>query len=272
MLTRRKTPAGKATTDLVKSAHVGGNAELFASILRLHVRLGSRIADVTFGLGSFWRGVDLAAPGYELHASDIEAAANGANGIEVESYSAPVDCRALPYADASMDVVVLDPPYIEGFYRATQGHRAGSGTHASFRGAYGTAAAHVVEAGAPKYHEAVIDLYARAGLEARRVLRRGGLLVVKCQDEVSANRQRLTHVEIVTGYESLGFYCKDVFVLVRANAPGVSRLVEQAHARKNHSYFLVFELPKGRARYSRSAVSISQNGDLTRSVPSGDPI
>ena len=144
MLTRRKTPAGKATTDLVKSAHVGGNAELFASILRLHVRPGSRIADVTFGLGSFWREVDLAASGYELHASDIEAGANGANGIAVESYTAPVDCRALPYPDASIDMVVLDPPYIEGFYRANQGHRAGSGTHASFRGAYGTAAAHVL--------------------------------------------------------------------------------------------------------------------------------
>lgn len=169
-------------------------------------------------------------------------------------------------------MVVLDPPYIEGFYRATQGNRAGSGTHASFRDAYGTAAAHVVEAGAPKYHEAVIDLYARAGLEACRVLRRGGLLIVKCQDEVSANRQRLTHVEIITAYESLGFYCKDLFVLVRSNAPGVSRMLHQAHARKNHSYFLVFEIPKGWARYPRSSVSISQNGDLMRSVPSGDPI
>ena len=37
-------------------------------------------------------------------------------------------------------------------------------------------------------------------------------------------------------------------LLVRRNAPGVSRLVKQVHARKNHSYLLVFELPRGRGR------------------------
>jgi hypothetical protein len=76
---------------------------------------------------------------------------------------------------------------------------------------------------------------------------------VKCQDEVSANKQRLTHIEIVTAFESMGFYTRDFFVLVRENAPGVSRLLKQVHARKNHSYFIVFELPRGRARYPRNA-------------------
>ena len=63
---------------------------------------------------------------------------------------------------------------------------------------------------------------------------------MKCQDEVSANKQRLTHIEIITGYESLGFYTKDLFVVVRSNKAGVSRLKKQEHARKNHSYFIVF--------------------------------
>jgi len=69
----------------------------------------------------------------------------------------------------------------------------------------------------------------------------GGLFIVKCQDEVSANKQRLTHIEIVIACESLGFYSKDLFIVVRANKPGISRLVTQVHARKNHSYFLVFQ-------------------------------
>jgi len=64
--------------------------------------------------------------------------------------------------------------------------------------------------------------------------------VVKCQDEVSANKQRLTHVEIITAAESIGLYAKDLFVVVRPNRPCVSRLKRQVHARKNHSYFLVF--------------------------------
>src|SRR5690606_24416715 len=115
----------------------------------------------------------------------------------------------------------------------------------SFREAYSNGDA---TDGGPKYHDAVVDLYLRAGLEARRVLRPGGALIVKCQDEVSANKQRLTHVEIITAYEDMGFYCKDLFVLVRRNAPGVSRCKRQVHARKNHSYFLVFELPHGKGK------------------------
>ncbi len=41
-------------------------------------------------------------------------------------------------------------------------------------------------------------------------------------------------------YNNLGFIAEDLFVVVRTNNPGVSRMVKQVHARKNHSYFLVF--------------------------------
>ncbi|MHC5718646.1 MAG: hypothetical protein ACYTX0_42890, partial [Nostoc sp.] len=93
---------------------------------------------------------------------------------------------------------------------------------------------------------AVVDLYFKSGLEAYRVIKPKGIFIVKCQDEVSANKQRLTHVEIITAYESLGFYTKDLFVVMRANQPGVSRLKTQVHARKNHSYFLIFQKMKTR--------------------------
>lgn len=83
-------------------------------------------------------------------------------------------------------------------------------------------------------------LYFAAGKEAKRVLRDKGVLIVKCQDEVCANRQRLTHVEIINEYERDGFIVEDLFVLVRRGRPGVSRMLKQRHARKNHSYFLVF--------------------------------
>ena len=36
----------------------------------------------------------------------------------------------------------------------------------------------------------------------------------------------------------------DLFVVVRTNKPGVSRMLRQVHARKNHSYFLVFRKAK----------------------------
>ncbi|MEK7407909.1 MAG: hypothetical protein AAB225_22795, partial [Acidobacteriota bacterium] len=60
------------------------------------------------------------------------------------------------------------------------------------------------------------------------------MLFVKCQDEVSANTQRLTHVEIINHYAGLGFYAKDLFVVLRPNTPCITRLKKQVHARKNH--------------------------------------
>ncbi|WP_224769364.1 DNA methyltransferase [Nocardioides ochotonae] len=221
--TGRKRPEGVATSDVVVSATIGGNAEIFPDILRLHVPDGSKIADVTFGQGAFWRKID--EHKYDVYGTDIQMG---------------VDCRALPYKDGEMDCVVLDPPYMEGLFRTSAKNMAGSGTHAAFRKAYsdGQATEHVE--GAPKYHDAVVDLYLKAGVEAKRVLRKYGVFIVKCQDEVSANRQRLTHVELINAYEADGFYCKDLFVVVRPNRPGVARLVKQEHARKAHSYFLVF--------------------------------
>lgn len=218
---RRRVAGGISTSDVLLSAHVGGNSEVFPKILALHVPKGSTVADVTWGKGVFW--ADVPANKYNVLATDLKTG---------------TDCRNLPYADGSIDAVVLDPPYMEGLFRKSADHMAGGGSHAAFRENYSNGKA--TEEGGPKWHGAVIDLYFRAGKEAHRILRDEGVLIVKCQDEVSANRQCLTHVEIINEFAAYGFYCKDLFVVMRTNRPVVSRLKKQEHARKNHSYFLVF--------------------------------
>ncbi len=217
---KRRVQGGVATAKVLCSAHVGNNAEIFPQILKLHVPKGATVADVTWGKGTFWK--EVKTKDYKLLATDIDSG---------------VDCRELPYDDDSIDCVVLDPPYMEGLYRKSKSHLAGSGTHAAFRTHYSNGD---TTNGGPKWHAAVTELYFRAGREAYRVLRKKGVLIVKCQDEVSANRQWLTHVEIINEYASLGFYTKDLFVVIRRNRPTVSRLKKQVHARKNHSYFLIF--------------------------------
>ncbi len=234
---RRRSPKGDATTHLVFSSYVGDSSDLFPLILQLHVPRGSVVADVTYGKGVFWRKVP---PGdYIIRPTDLKMG---------------VDCRALPYQDGEIDCVVLDPPYMEGLYR-NDSSIAGQGTHETFQDRYsnGERPRNLSE----RWHNAVVEMYVQAAIEARRVLKDNGTLIVKCQDEVSAGVQRLTHVEIVLNYAALGFYAKDLFILTRPNKPGVSRVIKQLHARKNHSYFVVFL--KGGTDSQRKAIAVMRH-------------
>lgn len=220
---KKRTVTGISSTDLVFSAYVRNNEEIFPLILSLYVPIGAEIADVTYGKGVFWKKVN--RQDYNLHFSDIKTG---------------TDCRNLPYESQSMDCVVIDPPYMEGFYRRSNDHLAGNGTFSSFREAYSDGSIYEQKTEALKYHDAVLDMYYSAGYEAIRVLKTNGILIVKCQDEVSANKQHLTHVEIINKYTKHGLIVEDLFIMIRNNKPNISTLKKQVHARKNHSYFLVF--------------------------------
>lgn len=213
---------GVATNELIFSARQATNDEVFPDILKLYLPEGSLVADVTYGKGVFWKQVPKGS--YDVRATDVRTG---------------VDCRKLPYGDTTFDCVVFDPPYMH-----TPGGTAHQ-NHQNFELYYYNNA---TENGSKKYHEAVLDLYFKGAREAHRVLKSDGIYIVKCQDEVCANQQRLTHVELINELTQIGLVVEDLFVVMRVNKPGVSRMLRQVHARKNHSYFLVFRKAKS-ARY-----------------------
>lgn len=219
----RKAPEGAATNELVFSAYQDTNDAIFPQILQLYALEGATVADVTFGKGIFWKKVDRTK--YNLLASDL---------------SDGIDARKLPYADKSIDMVVFDPPYM---------HTPGEGAHHNHQNYEQYYKNNAANSSGAKYHEAVLELYFDAAKEAQRVLRDDGIYVVKCQDEVCANQQRLTHVEIINELEKRGFVTEDLFVVMRRNKPGMSRVKKQVHARKNHSYFVVFWKRAGKGRW-----------------------
>lgn len=211
------TPAPRA---LVSSVVIGTNAELFPQALELYVRRGAKVADTTYGRGVFWQNVP--AGWYDLWPTDLQDG---------------VDARALPYADGEFDALVFDPPYMHGSNGA--GPYA-DGDHNMDRYYRNSASGPRGKGTAAAYHQAVVDLYLDAAREAARVLRPEGVYFVKCQDEVSANRQRLTHVELVNGLSDFGFRCEDLFILVQSKTPPPSPTAHrQVHARKGHSYLLI---------------------------------
>lgn len=243
--TKRKSPDGESTNELVFSSHVATNDEVFPFILSLYVEPGSVVADVTYGKGVFWKKVPKGI--YQLFPTDLTSG---------------IDCRALPYDNGSIDCVVFDPPYM---------HTPGGSAHQNHQN-YEEYYKNNQTNSEKKYHEAVLDLYFTAAKEAWRVLRDGGIYIVKCQDEVCANQQRLTHIELVNELQQQGFITEDLFVVTRRSKPGVSRLITQAHARKNHSYFIVFIKPNGKKRWTgvKNRYHVETNGSKAPIQPSLD--
>jgi len=239
----RKAPDGQSTNDLVFTAYQDTNDEVFRQVLSLYAFEGATIADVTFGRGIFWKKIDRKK--YDLLATDL---------------SSGVDSRQLPYGDDTIDVIVFDPPYM---------HTPGEGAHHNHQNYEQYYKNNAASSSGAKYHEAVLELYFDSAREAFRVLHWNGIYMVKCQDEVCANQQRLTHIEIVNELEKIGFVAEDLFVVLRRNRPGMSRVKKQVHARKNHSYFIVFWKRPGKGRWKGPAPArpTRQSGPTRKRTP-----
>ena len=81
----------------ILSVVAGDNSDLLLEVSRLYATASMCISDLTYGKGVFWR----KTPHLNVLGSDIMTVPER-----------PYDLRNTPYADATFDIVVLDPPYI----------------------------------------------------------------------------------------------------------------------------------------------------------------
>jgi ubiquinone/menaquinone biosynthesis C-methylase UbiE len=86
--------------------------------------------------------------------------------------------------------------------------------------------------------------------EFYRVLKDKGVLVCKIQDSISSGKQFLSHIELINQAIKLGFYPKDIFILLSKNVILSPKHNKQQHARKFHSYFVVFNKEDNKVKYS----------------------
>ena len=68
----------------------------------------------------------------------------------------------------------------------------------------------------------------------------GGWLFVKCKDEIEAGRNRWSADELKRLASDHGFTMRDMFILVPRSRTPAGRWARQVHARKVHSYLLIF--------------------------------
>jgi len=196
------------------------NAALIADCAELGY-IGGQVLDPTYGKGGMWKDFQPTS----LTTSDLHCSTGESDdgGVEVWAH----DFTDLPWGEEQFDTVVFDPPY------KLNGTSTGKGPAASDE-RYGVTQYQSV---AQKYE------LIKAGMwECSRVLRFGGFLLVKCQDQVCSGKvQWQTRILADYGELELELSLTDMLHVegMRAQPPGRRQL----HARRNYSTMLVFRKP-----------------------------
>ena len=182
--------------------------------------------DPTYGKGGFYRDGRIPPP---LLMGDI-CPRRGRHGQAVNGVG-QIDSRDLRGIDiGSISSIVFDPPFIHAHGKdSVIGNRFGS---------YPS-------------QKALGEMYQQSMEAFYRVLKPGGILVLKCQDIVESGKQVMSHCLIWSWAVALGFEVLDLFVLMARHRMRGHNHGRQVHARKYHAYFWVFRKRCGRSEPKR---------------------
>lgn len=133
---------------------------------------------------------------------------------------------SLPLEDESIQSILFDPPFMPS-------HSAIPGKIKSRF----TSFASVTE---------MWEMYRSSMVEFWRILKPSGIAVIKCQDTVSSGKNWFSHFQVEKYAREIGFDEIDLFVLGSNHVLISSTWKIQRHARKSHSYFIVFQKPKAK--------------------------
>lgn len=199
-------------------------SEIIKWILDLHVPNGRIDCDPTYSRGNFYNNTGIEHPKWKF---DIIPQAVGVE------YG---DSRNLPLSDQSIYCMMFDPPFLATTGKSLDISDSSNKINKRF-GVY------------PSEKE-LHQFYVDSMREAYRLLSGNGILIFKCQDKVSSGKQYMSHVFIMNEAVKIGFYPKDLFILLAKNRIVADwQIKNQKNARKFHSYFWVFQKCNKRIEY-----------------------
>lgn len=201
--------------DLIKSVSFS-QEEIIKNILKLHVPANKIDCDPTYSKGNFYKNTGIEIPTYCF---DINPQ------TENTKYG---DSRNLPLESNSLNCIMFDPPFLATTGQSLKSDKDNNKINKRF-GVY------------PNEKE-LHQFYLDSLKEFYRILKYNGILIFKCQDKISSGKQYMSHVFIMNQAIEIGFYPKDLFILIAKNRLVADwQIKNQQNARKFHSYFWVFE-------------------------------
>ena len=165
--------------------------------------------DPTYSKGVFWKNITPPALKFDLYPKTED--------------TIQASAEKLPLETESLDSIMFDPPFLVGHTKSKNKS--------------------IIKERFGEFRTIPIlwSWYFECLIEFQRLLKKKGTLVFKCQDTVSGGKNHFSHVKIINMAEDLGFYTKDLYVLLAKSRMIGWNCANQQHARKFHSYFLVFE-------------------------------
>lgn len=139
----------------------------------------------------------------------------------------------IPLGNESVSTIMFDPPFIMGG-QEYRNDKEGSSIIAKRFTSF-------------KDFDELKAMYFSSLKEFYRILKKNGIVIFKCQDCVSSGKNHFTHSMVMNFAVNIGFYPKDLFILLSNTRILDGR--EQQHARKYHSYFWVFQKKDCRIDY-----------------------
>lgn len=138
------------------------------------------------------------------------------------------DCRSTGIENSSIESVIFDPPFLATTGKSLTSFDDNNLINKRFS--------------VCSSEDELWSLYKDSIKEFNRILKHNGILVFKCQDKISSGKQYIIHNDIINECINNGFVCEDIFILIaKSRIVADWQLKNQKHARKFHSYFLVFK-------------------------------
>lgn len=209
---------------IIKSIN-NNQQEIINDILYLHNNGNPIDLDVTYSKGVFYKNGVVKEPIYKT-----DKYPQTEDTIQAESTN-------LPFENEQFNCIMFDPPFMVGG-KTYKENKEGSSIILKRFSIY-----HSYDELKDHYYNTLKELY--------RVLKQGGIVIMKLQNTISSGKQHMTHFFTVKSAIELGYYVQDEFILESKSKMTSfgGRWKKQQHAMKYHSYFLVLRKVKNKVNY-----------------------